>query len=196
MRRLVIAVDCDDVLLMTTPFFVDAYNRTFGTEVTLDVSNNSQHDVWGVDRATLEARFAQLMDTEGYKELHPDPEEVKILQELSKNHELHVITARREHERDVTQHMLDTYLPGVFTSLELVGFHGSKGDVCQRLGADILIDDNARHLKDAVEKGIAKENALLFGDYVWNALNEANSGFTRCVNWTNVKREVDRLAQQ
>ena len=64
MRRLVIAVDCDDVLLMTTPFFVDAYNRTFGTSVTLDKANNSQHDVWGVDRATLEARFAQLMDTD------------------------------------------------------------------------------------------------------------------------------------
>lgn len=196
MRRLVIAVDCDDVLLMTTPFFVDAYNNTFGTNVTLDVSNNSQHDVWGVDRPTLEVRFAQLMDTDGYKELHPDPDEVKILTELSKDHELHVITARREHERDVTQHMLDMYLPGVFTSLELVGFHGSKGEVCKRLGADLLIDDNARHLKDAVENGIAIENALLFGDYIWNAPSDANSGLTRCVNWTEVKREVDRLARQ
>jgi uncharacterized HAD superfamily protein len=164
--------------------------------VTLEVSNNSQHDVWGVDRETLEARFAQLMDTDGYKQLHPDPDEVKILRKLSEDHEMHVITARREHERDITQHMLDTYLPGVFTSLELVGFHGSKGEVCKRLGADILIDDNARHLQNAIEHGISQENALLFGDYVWNAPSDANVSLTRCVNWTEVERKVDRLARQ
>lgn len=196
MRRLVIAVDCDDVLLMTTPFFVDAYNSTFGTKVTLDVSNNNQHDVWGVDRTTLEARFAQLMDTEEYKQLHPDSREVEILMKLAKDHELHVITARREHERELTQYTLDTYLPGVFTSLELVGFHGSKGEVCKELGADILIDDNARHLLNALEHGISQENAILFGDYVWNAPSDTNASLTRCVNWTEVQREVDRLARQ
>lgn len=192
MRKLIIAVDCDDVLVRTSPFFVSAYNRTYGTDVTLDGAHTLD-ERWKADRETFEARLADLMETDEYKALSPSKEEAEVLKVIAKNHELHVITARRSHERELTQAMLDTYIPGVFQSLELVGFTGSKGDITERIHADMMIDDNVRHLEDAVQHGLPHDGAILFGDYPWNADNPAN--FTRCLNWEAVQKEVDRYGR-
>lgn len=192
MRRLIIAIDCDDVLLRTTTFFVTAYNKIYGTKVTLKDAHTSGSP-WGVSGPELESRLAELMETDEYKQLSPTDEEVAVLKELSSNHEMHVVTARRTHERELTQHMLDTYFPGIFSSLELVGFTGSKGDVTQRIHADVLVDDNVRHLADAVSHGLPEAGALLFGDYPWNMSEETN--VVRCSSWKNVKKEIDRLAR-
>lgn len=196
MRKLVIAVDCDDVIVRTTPFFVDAYNRTYSTNVTLDKAHYDDDETWNADRATLESRLAELMKTKEYKDLRPSDEEMGVLKELSKYHELHVITARREHERELTQYMIDAYLPDVFTSLELVGFHGSKGQVCERINAEVLIDDNVRHLEDAIKYGLPQQGAILFGDYPWNTESVAPMGFRRCASWKDVQKEIDEFARQ
>lgn len=196
MRKLVIAVDCDDVLVRTTPFFVDAYNRMYSTSVTLDKAHYDDAEIWKTDRTTLEGRFAELMKTEEYKDLRPSDEEVSVLKELSAHHELHVITARREHERELTQYMIDAYLPNVFTSLELVGYSGSKGRVCERINAEVLIDDNLRHLEDAIKYGLPQQGAILFGDYPWNAEPVSSTGFSRCVSWRDVWGQIDELARQ
>jgi 5'(3')-deoxyribonucleotidase len=193
MKRLVIAVDCDDVLVSTTPFFVDAYNRTHGTNVTLDKAHsNDEH--WQTDRKTLEARLAALMETDEYKQLRPIDIGVEVLTELSRHHELHVITARRPDERGLTEHMLDTHLPGVFTSLELVGFSGSKGEVCERIHADVLIDDSIRHLNDAMKHGVAHAGLILFGGYPWNMQEKTQKSFNACDTWNDVKERIDEFA--
>lgn len=195
MKRLVIAVDCDDVLVRTTPFFVDAYNRTYGTSVTLAQAHDDSAESWATDRNTLEMRLAALMDTDEYRLLCPTDEEVAVLRTLAKDHELHVITARRKEEEVVTQRMIDTYLPGIFTSLELVGFTGSKGAVCARLRADVLVDDNARHLEDAIQHGLPHEGALLFGGYPWSIQVEDPLNVRRCDSWNDVKNEIERVAR-
>jgi len=194
-KRLVIAVDCDDVLVRTTPFFIEAYNLAYGTNVTLAQAHDDSDASWSTDRKTLEMRLAALMDTDEYRRIAPTDEEITILRALAEHHELHVITARREEERATTQQTLDTYLPGVFTSLELVGFTGSKGEVCARLRADVLIDDNARHLENAVQYGLPSTGALLFGGYPWNDEARARSDIIRCDSWSDVQQEINQLAQ-
>lgn len=196
MRRLVIAVDCDDVLVKTGEFFVTQYNQQYGTNVTLERSHDGTYDGWGVDHATMLERFGEMLKTDEYKALGPEPEEIQILKELAKDHELHVVTARRAEERAGTQAMIDRDVPQVFQSLELVGFEGSKGDVCRRLGVDVLIDDNVRHLQDAVDKGLPSEGALLFGEYPWNTTSGFPDPFLRCPNWESVKQEINRLANR
>ena len=191
MRKLVIAVDCDDVLVATLPYFVAEYNRQFGT--TVDLRNAHERGAhWGADDQTVLERFTSFLELDSYKALSPSDEERAALIELAKHHELHVITARRPEERSFTQYMLDRDFPGVFSSLELVGFTGSKGEVCRRLNATVVIDDNERHLNDAVKHGVPEEGALLFGEYPWNT--PAARGRVRCKDWPSVVREVTRLA--
>jgi len=193
-RRLVIAIDCDDVLVATTPFFIDAYNKQYGTKVTLADAHGVDETVWAAPQDVVNERIAKTMATKEYAELGPTKEEVDILTELSKYHELHMVTARRPEEEALTQNMLDRDLPGVFTSMEFVGWTGSKGDVCKRIGADILIDDNARHLHGAIQQGLPKNGAILFGAYDWNSASSTHEDLTHCTTWSAVKCCVDEIA--
>jgi len=195
MKRLVIAGDCDDVLVRTTPFFVNAYNEKYGTNVLLADARDGTAPSWGgLDDAVIIKRWEQLMETDGYKGLRPDPLEVLLLHELANHHELHLVTARKEHEREFTRTMLDTALEGVFTSMEFVGWEGSKGEVCKRLGADVLIDDNASHLHDALAYGLPVGGAILFGDYSWNSTSHMHDELVHCLDWPGVKKVIDEIA--
>lgn len=194
MKRLVIAIDCDDVLVPTTPFFVNAHNQKYGSNVTLENAHLDSDDVWGVSHEVMLERFAEIMTTDEYKALGPSDEEAQILKELAQQHELHLVTARKEVERVFTQEMLDRQVPGVFMSMEFVGWQGSKGEVCRRIGADVLIDDNSRHLHNAIEHGLPKNGAILFGDYAWNVADTTHEDLTHCRDWQSVKQAIERIA--
>ena len=75
MRRLVIAVDCDDVLVRTTPFFVNAYNKKYGTHATLADARNVDPAIWGAEESVILARWATLIEEPEYRLLAPDAEE-------------------------------------------------------------------------------------------------------------------------
>ncbi len=196
MKRLVIAVDCDDVLVRTTPYFVDAYNVQYGTAVKYSDAHGIDPVAWEADQQEVLSRWASLTETDAYKQLQPDPEEAAILRELALQHELHLITARKEEERAFTQSMLDRELSGVFTSMEFVGWGGSKGQVCQRIHADVLIDDNVSHLHDALAHGLPAGGAIAFGDYEWNKAETNHKDLVHCHDWVAVKKVIDRIAQQ
>lgn len=196
MERLVIAIDCDDVLVQTKEYFVRTYNALHGTHVTLEDTRNLNREIWAADEKEILRRWAALTETDDYKLLKPGPEVVAILKELAADHELHLITARKEEERAFTQEMLDHELKGVFTSMEFVGWKGSKGQVCKRIKADVLIDDTASHLHDALECGLPSGGALLFGDYDWNRHASLHDDLIHCHDWLAVKRVIDRIAKR
>lgn len=197
MRRLVIAVDCDDVLVATTPFFVDAYNQRHGTKAVLAEARDAHAISWAAEPNVVVERWGELTELDGYKQLGPDPEEAMVLRELARHHELHLITARQEHERVFTRAMLDREFEGVFSSMEFVGWEGSKGEVCKRIGADVLIDDASKHLYDAIDHGLDAEGMILFGDYPWNTQDTGRpEQLVRCENWSAVKARIDTIAEQ
>ena len=194
MKRLVIAVDCDDVLVSTSPYFVDTYNNTYGTSATLEYAHSPDPSVWGASDEVVLERWSGIKRTDGYKGLSPDPDEVKVLRNLAKIHELHLVTARKEEEREFTQTMLDKHLDGVFTSMEFVGWEGSKGDICRELRADVLIDDNFRHLVSARDCGVS--GLLWFGDYPWQTEDLSDMPIVRCRDWREVEAEIERIASR
>ncbi len=196
MRRLVIAIDCDDVLVATTPFFIGEYNKAYGTNVQLSQAHVMTEDLWGAPVDEVIVRIDAFMNTDAYRALGPSPEEVRVLKELAQNHSLHLVTARKETERELTQAMLDRDLKDVFVSIDLVGWQGSKGEVCARIGADVLIDDSARHLHDAMKNGLSKDGAILFGDYPWNAADSDHEDLTTCADWPAVKQVINTLAEK
>ena len=196
MRRLTIAVDCDDVLAATTPFFINEYNKAYNTNVQLSQAHAMTEDVWGAPADEVITRIDAFMNTDAYKQLGPTAEEILVLKDLAQNHSLHLVTARKETERELTQAMLDRDLKDIFVSIDLVGWQGSKGEVCARIGADVLIDDSARHLHDAIKNGLSKDGAILFGGYAWNAADSDHEDLTTCSDWPEVKRVIDTLAEK
>lgn len=194
-RRLVIAIDCDDVLIESTVFLVDAYNEKFGTMVTLEDAHSAGSGQWGTnDKGLILERLSAFQHTAEYAKITPIKEAVDAVRLLAKQHELHLVTARDKTVEKVTMTMLDEYLEGCFTTIEHVGKDRPKGEVCEEIGADVLIDDNLKHLVDALEHGMSPGGAIHFGQYPWNQSEGLPEGVVACYDWSAVLREVNNIA--
>jgi 5'(3')-deoxyribonucleotidase len=188
MKHHIIAIDCDDVIVATAPQSLAYYNKTYGTKMEMKDMYSKDLRVWDVpDAATAIARVEGYLKTEEFRSVPPLPEAITIATELAKHYELHVVTGRTAALAVPTQAMLDRYFPGVFRSLVFTGFFGnkarSKADVCQELGADLLIDDHLHHALAVAESGI---EVLLFGDYPWNQTTQLPPAMRRVRNWQEV----------
>jgi hypothetical protein len=201
-RKLVIAIDCDDVLVSSVPSLLAGYNAMFGTRVRVEhFYEPATMDTWGTDDDDLARRqFEQYLRSDEYSPAPPIVHATRAVEMLAKEHELHLITGRAEDRELETRGLVDRYFPGCFASIEHTNHYvssdysvvtRSKGEVCRDIHADILVDDHIFHGREALEMGL--ERALLFGDYPWNQ-GELPEGMQRCADWFQVLEEVRRIA--
>lgn len=203
MKRLVIAIDCDDVLVPTAQSIIDNYNLTYGTRLTLaHMYQPATLAEWGTDSddEAIE-RVNDFLRSEDHARIVPLKEAIDAIQMLASSHELHLITGRADFLSELTKRMLDNYFTDCFSSIEHTNYivsstskalRRSKGQVCREVGADILIDDHLDHGRNALEAGV--EKILLFGDYPWNQADRLPNGVVRCRDWPSVVREVTYAA--
>lgn len=198
MRRLVIAVDCDDVLLPAVPTLIEEYNRRHNTRVQVADAFVRDNHQWQADRYTVLDRLRDIQNSEIFVNIEPFEEAREVLQRIGRKHELHLVTARDIGVSDTTAQMINVHFAGCFSALEHVG-DGSKGMVCKRIEADLLIDDNYRHLIDAHSHGT--DGLIWFGDYEWQIHDKAKfsghemNGFIReCRDWLAIEKEIERFA--
>lgn len=197
MRKLTIAVDCDDTLFPTAKYFIDSYNKKFNANVDFEHQREPDYDGWGVSDAELLRRLGMLQDAEEYHQIEMCDNAVRVLNNLRiKGHKLIVVTARKEHERPITESMIERDAPGVFDAIEFVGWYGSKHEALRKIGADVLVDDSIHHLNKALEEGVLNPGcALLFGDFPWSrTVSDAGSGIARCADWIEVEQGIERVA--
>lgn len=192
MKRLVIAVDCDDVLVLSTEHIVTRYNALYGTNVQLAEAHTSNNPGWRASREEIAQRIYDIQLDDSYGEATPLAAAIEVCARLSRRHHLHLVTARPGRVIPVTIAMIEAYFPGVFREIEHVGLDGNKGDVCRRLQADVLIDDNYKHLETARDCGIG--HLLWFGNYPWQKQASQLTDVVRCTDWESVEREVERIA--
>jgi len=199
MRRLVIAVDCDDVLVLSAERTIYAYNRDYGATLTPEFYYGpATVATWGTDDESLAvARVEQFQTSDEFRLVAPHPSTVMAIKRLAQQHELHLVTGRPDHLEEVTLTMLSEYFPGCFTSIEHTNYYNerkkrTKGEVCKALGADILIDDHIVHGMSVLENGL--KEVIVFGDYPWNLHEDLPPRMTRCVDWAEVEQEISRIA--
>lgn len=206
MRRLVLAFDCDDVLVHTSSVIVDKYNKLYGTSVTLDAYYR-KGDTWQ-SNSHEEAlqRLDGILRDGVIDEVAPDTEVVRAAEQLAAIHELHLVTGRQDYMEPATLRLLHTYFPGCFTGVEHTNYvtvanstylRRSKGEVCSQLGADVLIDDHVDHGESVLAAGVSE--VIVFGDYPWNNSFELPTGMSRCSNWfgdDGVVKEIERIASR
>lgn len=202
MKKLVIAIDCDDVLVTTSPHLVNYYNKTYGTALELrHMYNGAELKAWGTDSQEVAVRRIQDFSlTDEHAAITPEPTAVEAIKGLAKHHELHLVTGRADFLEPVTRRMLDEYFPGCFQTIEHTNYlnpstdkasQRTKGEVCKAIGADILIDDHIKHGNTAL--GLVKE-VIVFGDYPWNQHEALPEGMVRCADWTAVVAEIEAYA--
>lgn len=201
MKQLVIAVDCDDVIVETMPLVIQHYNQTYGTNLTLADAYTKDPTVWGVERyEDVVGRVNAYME-EHAESLKPMQYAIDALVELSQRHELHLITGRADLLQEATEKWIEQHLPGLFTGIQLTNYvvsddqaHTlrSKLEICQQIKADILIDDHLHHAAQVAGGGIT---VLLFGAYPWNASDIIlPSNVIRVKDWHDVLEYCETAA--
>lgn len=199
-ERLVWAVDCDDVIVPTAEVLVAAYNERYDTSVTLDAFYDNT-DTWGAASHDEATRRVGALLREGVTDnIAPTQDTIDALAYLASVDELHMVTGRQTYLEEVTHRMLDTYLPGIFRTVEHTNYYAeeerglftrTKGEVCAALHADVLIDDHIAHGNSVLESGL--KEVIVWGDYPWNQARRLGRGMVRCVSWEEVFRERERI---
>lgn len=185
---IVIAVDFDDVVFHLNKPFAQWHNVRHGTNITYnDITNFDLTLVYNIELSTIIERL-DVFRTQHWQNMTIVPGALETLVYLKKFASLHNITARCESLRPVTEEMLRTHMPNIFTKLHLTNGitslnHNkklSKVDICNEIGAFVLIDDNPYQINDFTNSNVT----LLVPDRPWNQA-QLPEGVIRCGSWKN-----------
>ena len=202
-KRLIIAVDRDDVIVASALAILKYYHETYGIEVLPAEAYSNDPRIWGVTHADERIeRITEYLKTVEYQQLPPIRDAISALRKLKKHHEIHLVTGRVDFLRAPTLAWLDEHFPDVFASTEFTNFivtaenkhiTRSKAEVCNQLAADIFIEDHPHHAQLVADTGV---QVLLFGDYPWNRDVELTSpNITRVKDWDLVLEYIQHHEQ-
>ena len=196
MKRKIVAVDVDDVLVPHFQDLVDWYNQTYGTKLTLAHNGRGDPKPWGAE--TVEEaikRVGGFFDSNLFKDAKPFKEAVAAVNKLSKRFDLVVITARDTPIEAMTRDWLDKHFKDYFREAHFTARYNldkkssSKASVCASISASYLIDDTPNNLIESLEVGV---KGLLFGDYPWSHTVKAlPASIVRVKDWPAVLRYFD-----
>ena len=162
-----IAIDLDDTIVDTTKKIKEYLNK-YNLERLNNVEEKKQFYIKHIDSI--------------FKELDLKPHVKEVLDELSKNNELYIITARGNYYsnnvKDLTKELIKkNNLP--IKEIYFDCFERGKAVMCDKLNIDLFIDDHVNNCLEVKKVGI---EVLLFNDK-YEGLNSVD-------NWLEVLKCV------
>lgn len=201
MSRETIAIDIDDVIADTTETLRHFVNQRTGLNLSKDSYLISApywgyyDKVWqnhGIEDPTIFSNFHDSLRI-NQDDVFPVVGAKEGVQHLQKSFDLLAITSRDLTMEKATMEWMNRYFRDVFNEVVFLGHISvateSKGEVCKRLGAKWLIDDNPTHCLTAIKAGIW---AVLFGKYGWQE-EELPADIVRCIDWKAVDEFFDHV---
>jgi 5'(3')-deoxyribonucleotidase len=196
----IIAVDIDDVLAVFAEEFVKFSNDKWSTSLQVDDYTEHWSEMWQINKDQTNDRAKEWYASGFTGSLPANQTAKEVLEELSKLYELVITTSRHSALRVETEEWINKNFEGIFATIHFAGIwedqHSSheelikvtKAELCKKIGADFLIDDQPKHCIAASEAGI---NALLFGEYSWNRKTASAPRLHKVSDWQDVKKYFD-----
>jgi 5'(3')-deoxyribonucleotidase len=201
MKKPVIAVDIDDVLVDTAAKLLDDYNRKYGTSLTKHHYYKKDVEPLGVtDYAIAAERLAKYHTSPDFLEAHPIPDAIDVIQRLSPHFEFIGVTSRPETIAEPTrawakQHFGDAISKIIFTSFVMAAEKDqtplTKAIACKEIGAVFMIKDHLGHALPVSELGVK----VFLIDQLWNQHDALPENVIRTSGWSDVEKHLlDHLA--
>lgn len=194
MKKPTVAIDIDEVLADYAAEFVVMSNKLWGTTFAVEDYHEDWPALWGIGMDETLKRREVLFEDRMHERLRHNDQAAGILERLSNDFQLIVLTARNSETKGMTLAWLKQHYPMI--NSDHINFAGiwdnpnpdaprqTKGAIAKSLGVDYLIDDQLKHCMAAAEYGI---KALLFGEYGWNQADSLPTGVVRVKNWAEVE---------
>jgi 5'(3')-deoxyribonucleotidase len=190
----IIAIDIDDTLTESRNGVRKLANRKLDLELPIEAYSVSG-EYWGYyERVWAEHGIKdQLNASELYRELHTDqtltpllPGAEYAIKQLLNSFEIVLITSRDKMWKTHTEDWLKEQFGNLAPELYFCESHANsssetKGQICKKVGAQWLIDDNVDHCLGALELQV---EPILFGEYGWH--HKKPAGLKNLLSWPEV----------
>ena len=187
MKKKIIAVDLDDVLMdFNNPLF-GFYNEKHDTHHKLeDLTSYQVESAWGCPQEKALEIIKQFYVSKEHKTALPKKGAVKALSILKKDFRLVVITARSPEFKEISERWINFHFLNTFESIH---FSHKKSEICDELGVELFIDDA---LHNALDVGKPERPVYLF-DAPWNQKEDLPEHITRVKSWEEIMEKLSLL---
>jgi hypothetical protein len=155
------------------------HNRVYNTSLGVqDFHSYDFNEVMGGTTADIQVKMSEFFDSDEFQDMPVVPGSVTALREMEAKHphslSFVVVTSRQHVVEEITRSWLQRHFPDLFQSVVfgnhygLTGIKKNKSELCQELGAALLIDDSLRYAHDCAAHNI---HCALFTNnetYPWN----------------------------
>ncbi len=187
MKRLNICIDIDGT--MTDPYyFMPYFNKYFNKNLSIkDCTTHRIDELYGLDVDGINI-FYEKIGEDMHKNATILPNVKKVFDELSKCHNLHIVTARRKSMEEITEQWLKKHEIAKVSLHSLGSYY--KVDKAKELKCDIFIEDNPQNSSELAQAGI---KVLLMDTNYNKTLSHKN--ITRVQNWNDIKLHIDNISK-
>jgi uncharacterized HAD superfamily protein len=190
MKKEIIAIDADDVLTNTFPVFIKFLNKKFSTNFPNDIMEENGYNLnhIQINKFRRQEILNEFHDSPEYKKIEPVKGSVEAILKLSEKYELVIITARPDMLKEKTKNFIEKYFPKMFSGIHHTTILKErkfikKSEICNKIGAKIIIEDHYKNALDCAEKGI---KAIIL-DMPWNRNEDySHSNIEHAKNWDEI----------
>lgn len=189
MVREVKAIDFDEVIFPMLDNFIPLMNEKYNKDVQMSqLSSYRFASKYDIDEKQL-AKEMRWFHEQDMSDILPKSGSQEAIARLATQSELAIVTARSAWLRERTEAYVDKYFRGLFSDIILLGHANgieltcTKGDMCKKIGATVLIDDAPHNIESLYGTGV---QGVLFGKYAWQHNVRVKKGHVRKRTWPKV----------
>lgn len=193
MKKPVLVCDIDDVVFPFIPEVAKHYNQQHQAALTPeDFVSFNLYEVWGGTQQEANTIIESFL---GEPQLAVKPIEgaIEAFARLKQDFDIVMVTARNGIFEGTTSTWLKEHFADLFSHVVFAGNphdgrgYRTKGEICQELGAVLIIDDHPANVMSAVQQGT---DGILFGDRTWTIEAESHEKVMHCQNWPAVEEYI------
>lgn len=195
MMGLVIAVDFDEVLFLLVQRMIEWYEIIYNEKLNYeDFCHYRFYEAFKTTEAIASQRYIDFALSDYSAETLPLPDAFDVLsQRKMAGDEIYIASSSQIEVVEAKRLRLKNHLPEIFADFHAANHYSlldgpvrSKADICIELKADVMIDDNPKHLLECINY---VKMPILFGDYPWNKGDFPQ--LIRVANWLEVGEILD-----
>lgn len=193
-----IAVDFDEVLFLLVARMIKWHKKVYNFEPNYeDFRNYRFHEAFKTPEDVASRRYIDFALSQYSAKTQPLPFAVDVLASRMKNGDaLFIASSSQVEVVDAKRLRLEKHFPSFFEDFHAANHYSllngpvrSKADICQEIDADVMIDDNPKHLLECAH---FVKTPILFGNYPWNKGEFPT--LVRAADWSEVDRILNTRA--
>lgn len=186
-----IAVDADEILAGFIDHFLVHYNSKYQTSVSKDKIYSFKLDpIFNTTEDIFLKRMDEFYESGEVLRIKPVKGALQgVDQLLKKEYFLEIITARPALYAEATKEWVNKHFPKRFKQIHFAfnphnknSENITKAQVCKKIGAKVLIDDNIDNALDCAKNGIT----VYLMDAPWNQAEDLPKNVIRVKSWKEI----------